>query len=92
MVASECLKDKLRRELGGFKRLAILGIGNELRGDDGLGVVATRRLKLALGKLAHVDIIVAGNCPENFTGRVGRLSPSHILLIDAVDWGEKRVR
>ncbi len=64
---------------------AILGIGNELRGDDGFGSIVARRLREAL---AHQDVVnrifVGGVAPENFWGKISRLQPEKLLVIDAV--------
>ena len=38
----------LKRELCGWRRVAILGLGNELGGDDGLGLLAARGIKQIL--------------------------------------------
>ena len=88
VVVEKQLEDKLEEELGGWKQLVILGVGNELGGDDSLGLSAARKLKEALSGISGVEVLAVGNAPENFTGLVRRLSPSHILLIDAAEMGE----
>ncbi|HSV85180.1 MAG TPA: hydrogenase 3 maturation endopeptidase HyCI [Levilinea sp.] len=69
-------------------RLAILGIGHELYGDDGVGLHAARRLQAACGQLPDVLVIEAGPSPENFTGPLRRFKPDLVVMIDAVDMGE----
>ena len=88
VVTKDQLEDKLEEELYGWKQLVILGVGNELGGDDSLGLSAARKLKEALSGIPGVEVLAVGNAPENFTGLVRRLSPSHILLIDAAEMGE----
>jgi len=88
VVTEKQLEDRLEEELSGWKQLVILGVGNELGGDDSLGLLAARKLKEALSGISGVDVLAVGNAPENFTGLVRRLSPSHILLIDAAEMGE----
>jgi hydrogenase 3 maturation protease len=69
-------------------RLAILGIGNELYGDDGAGLLAARRLQAAWRQRPDILVIEAGPSPENFTGALRRFMPERVVLIDAVDIGE----
>ena len=83
------LESKLKEELSGWKQTVILGIGNEFGGDDKLGLLAAQRLKEALSDISRVEVLEAGNAPENFTGLLRKLSPSHILVIDAAEIGEK---
>jgi len=61
----------------------IVGIGNTLKGDDGAGPEVCRVLK---GKVAAY-IIDAGTTPENFIGKIVRMSPKKLLIIDAIDFG-----
>lgn len=65
------------------RRWLLLGVGNDLRGDDAFGPLLARRIAAA-GRPA----IDAGTAPENETGRVRRLAPEIVLLADAVDMGE----
>lgn len=61
----------------------ILGVGHELRGDDGFGPLVARRLA------GRVDcpVLDAGSAPENFTGAVARERPELLLVLDAADFG-----
>jgi hydrogenase 3 maturation protease len=73
--------------LQGCSKLAVLGIGNPLRGDDAVGLEILRLLK---GKVPrNVRLIESQTVPENFTGEVERFNPSHVLLIDAASFGAK---
>jgi hydrogenase 3 maturation protease len=68
-------------------RVAIVGIGHELCGDDAAGVVAARALR-RLGLAAeHLLVIDAGPAPENSTGPLRRFAPDLVLLIDAAQMG-----
>lgn len=78
-----------------FRRVAILGIGNELNGDDAAGVLAARQLnKMIKGSAqpgapsAALLVIEAGAAPENFTGPLRRFHPDLVLLVDAADFDE----
>ena len=61
----------------------VLGIGNELRGDDGVGPEVARRLSGRCG----VPVVNAGEVPENYLDLVRARSPERVLLIDAADFG-----
>ena len=59
-----------------------MGIGNELKYDDGVGPFIISKLnKLNLNE--NVLLINAQTVPENFTGKIRKENPSHIILIDA---------
>ncbi len=83
-----------RRKPDGPARLAIVGIGSELRGDDAAGVAVARELEFRLKEKAGdpgrspVLVIDAGPSPENSTGPLRRFVPDLVLLIDAAAMGE----
>jgi hydrogenase 3 maturation protease len=87
----EALKDALRSlaEHNPPGRLAILGVGNELNGDDGAGVKAARSLRSFLESYPQVLLIEAGLAPENFTGLLRKFQPALVLLIDAAQMDEQ---
>ena len=59
-----------------------MGIGNELKYDDGVGPFIISELnKLNLNE--NISLINAQTVPENFTGKIRKENPSHIILIDA---------
>jgi hydrogenase 3 maturation protease len=68
-------------------RVAILGVGNDLNGDDGAGVFVVRALAARLPAGPGVLLIDAGNAPESCTGPLRRFAPDLILEIDAADTG-----
>jgi hydrogenase 3 maturation protease len=75
-------------------KIAILGIGNELNGDDAAGVLVVRRLKEQLagqdgaGDSGQVLLIEAGLAPESFTGPIRRFGPDIVLMVDAASMDE----
>ena len=79
------LKTELDDFIKGYKKLIILGIGNELRGDDALGPLIIKDLenKDDINNNDDVILIDGGSAPENFTGLIKKENPSHILMIDA---------
>src|SRR5690242_13669932 len=70
-------------------RIAILGVGNQFRSDDGAGVLIARALSEREGAQAsdHLLVIEAGHAPENTTGELRKFAPELVLIIDAADMG-----
>ena len=70
-------------------KIAILGIGNELKGDDGLGSFITKKLSKSFQNNDNFFVFDGGTVPENYTGLIRKINPSHIILIDAVEMGKE---
>jgi hydrogenase 3 maturation protease len=68
---------------GSTPRVAVVGIGHELRGDDAAGLAVARALQGALGQDKDWLVIDAGSAPENQTGALRRFGPDVVLFIDA---------
>ncbi|MGZ4945743.1 MAG: hydrogenase 3 maturation endopeptidase HyCI [Halobacteriota archaeon] len=68
------------------KKIVILGIGNELRRDDAVGLAVVDRLRTSIDD-PSVIVINCQSAPENYTGNVKRIKPTCIVLIDAADFG-----
>lgn len=66
----------------------ILGIGNDMRGDDALGSVLAQKMSNLFSENKDVVIFDGKTVPENFTGAIKRENPSHIILLDAVKMKE----
>jgi len=60
----------------------LLGVGNELRGDDAFGPLLARSLRRE-----GLPALEAGTAPENLTGAVRARAPSVVVLADAADFG-----
>jgi hydrogenase 3 maturation protease len=80
-------ENSLREKMRGIRHLLIVGVGNELGGDDGAGIELSRQLKKEFRNSRKVNIIEAGTAPENFISVVRRLHPSHVLIVDAAQMG-----
>lgn len=72
---------KLKNRLQG--KVSIVGMGNRLRGDDGVGPEIIKRLNSPLPGLLLFDV---GEAPENYLGKIVKQKPDIIILIDAVDF------
>ncbi|HWR23180.1 MAG TPA: hydrogenase 3 maturation endopeptidase HyCI [Feifaniaceae bacterium] len=79
----------LLEKLAGAKRLAVLGVGSTLRGDDAAGMLIIERLLEAFPPREYPDLLICGGgtAPENFSGNVRLFAPDHLLIIDAADAG-----
>ncbi len=67
-------------------RVAVLGIGQALRGDDGVGLAVVQ----ALRPFAHPNLLLieAAHAPENCTSQVRCFAPDLVLLVDAAQMDE----
>jgi hydrogenase 3 maturation protease len=84
---SNNVKQILMDWLGKDFRLVIIGIGNLLKNDDGLGVVTVKKLQ---GKTTNnILLIDCGTVPETYVGPIRKFNPSHVLMIDAAELGSK---
>jgi hydrogenase 3 maturation protease len=73
-------------------RAVVMGIGNPLRGDDGIGCRVARLLQEAvetgdLAPPAGLTILDAEEIPESFLGPAVAARPETVLLVDAVEMG-----
>jgi hydrogenase 3 maturation protease len=73
--------------LGGATRLAVLGVGSELRSDDAAGMLAAERLERAFPRRADFLVAKGGSAPENLTGPIAEFGPSHLVVVDCADLG-----
>lgn len=64
-------------------KVVILGIGNVLRSDDGVGVVLANRIK----DKVPFTVWDVGVSPENYLGKIIKERPDTVIIIDAVDFG-----
>ena len=61
-------------------KTVFVGVGNTLRGDDGLGPFMVELLK----ERGVSSCINAGEVPENYFGNIVRENPDTVVIIDAV--------
>ena len=71
----------------------VLGIGNILKSDDGIGIYIAEKLnkyfKEAKFTEAKSEVIVidCGTTPENYTSVIRKHNPDTLILVDATDMG-----
>lgn len=80
------IKEDLVEFLKAYKKLVIMGIGNDIRGDDGIGPYIVENIKHL--ESSNVSILNATTVPENFTGKIRKIDPTHIIIVDAVIMNE----
>ena len=75
-------------------KVAVVGMGNRLRGDDGAGPELVQRLKEQWEKSDFCRrfpnerlFIDAGETPEDWLVRIVDLKPAVVIVVDAVDLG-----
>ena len=85
MQNAPLLSDALKPGIKNTRRLAIVGVGDELMPPDRLGMYAAREI----GKqhLSGVRVFFAGTVPESITAPLRRYRPGHMLFLDAADMG-----
>ncbi len=83
LVAMDKQLSEQLRKFRGSKTL-IVGIGNTLKGDDGVGPLICEQLRDA-GVCA--ELIDAGTVPENYIQPIVEKVPQNLLIIDAIDFG-----
>ena len=86
-MSKPCWQSRLSRLVKGT-RVAVVGIGHELRGDDVAGVAVARTLKEAADADESLLVIDAGPAPENQIGPLIRFKPDVIVFVDAAQMGE----
>ena len=77
------LKLNLKKRLNKASCVVLVGVGSELRGDDGAGLLVAQKLKVKSKKL---KVLIGGTAPENLTGEIKRLKPSHLIIVDSADF------
>jgi hydrogenase 3 maturation protease len=70
-------------------RIAVIGIGNELNGDDAVGVLLARSLDKKWKRRDDRLVVDAGPSPENFSGTLRSFAPRLVVLVDAADFSGK---
>jgi len=79
------LKNELQRRLEGAKKIAVLGVGSELRGDDAAGIFVARLIAKKSSKIIisrKLKVFIGFTAPENLTGAIRRFKPTHLIIVD----------
>ena len=73
---------QLHAWIRGFRKLAVIGIGNPLRHDDQVGLEIVHQLNNQFQD-ARVLVIESESVPENYLDTIATFNPSHVLILDA---------
>ena len=76
-------ESQLQNFLQNCEKLIILGVGNELKSDDGVGPFIINKLKEENIESNDLLFINAETVPENFTGKIRKENPTHLIIVDA---------
>lgn len=76
-------KSQLDNFLSDCRKLIVLGVGNELKSDDGVGPFIIKKLKDEKIENDTLLFIDAETVPENFTGKIRKENPTHLIIVDA---------
>ena len=76
-------KSQLNDFLVDCEKLIVLGVGNELKCDDGVGPFIIKKLKEENIENKSLLFINAETVPENFTGKIRKEKPTHLIIVDA---------
>ncbi|MGC8831876.1 MAG: hydrogenase maturation protease [Thermoproteota archaeon] len=85
----EEVRRRIEEWLAGVEKLMVLGVGNELRGDDAVGVLVARSLKRFNGD--RFEAVECGVSLEACVEYAFEKKPSHLLIVDAFLDGGKLI-
>lgn len=77
------LKSQLNDFLKDYDKLIVLGVGNELKSDDGVGPFIIKKLQFENIENENIIFIDGKTVPENFTGKIRKEKPTHLIIVDA---------
>lgn len=82
------LKTILKESLNGAERVAVLGVGSELKGDDRAGMMVVEHLQKKCDgsdPCSPLRVFYGATAPENLTGEIKKYRPTHLVIIDSAD-------
>lgn len=69
-----------------MEKITLWGLGNELLGDDAVGMIVIKKLKAL--RVTDMELYICGTAPGNFLGKL-KNPPDKLVLVDASDMGLK---
>lgn len=77
---------RLKKSLSKAASVVLVGVGSDLRGDDAAGLlVAEKLLSPHTPYPTPLTVLLGGTAPENLTGQIKKLKPSHLIIVDSAD-------
>jgi hydrogenase 3 maturation protease len=82
---------KLGEYLVGARNIAVMGIGNEMMGDDAAGALVARELNQLRIQNSEfrIQVYETSTTPENFNGAIRKLGPDLVVMVDAADLNQE---
>jgi hydrogenase 3 maturation protease len=75
-------EEELKDFITGAEKIAVLGIGNDLRSDDGLGLFIIDNLKIDDPRILIENV---GSVPEGFAKNLASFGAERVIMVDAAD-------
>jgi len=75
------IRERLARLIAD-RKIVLMGVGNELRGDDAFGVALAERIEHAIAP----RVFVTHDLPEDYAVKAADLRPDVVLVLDAIDF------
>lgn len=69
-------------------RIALLGVGNDMKGDDGIGIIASDMVYEDIRNV-HDCLLIKTNVPENYIRKIIEFRPNTLIVFDAADFNGK---
>jgi hydrogenase 3 maturation protease len=82
-VTDRNFQKELAEFIAGSKKIALLGVGNDLRTDDGLGLFIIEGLKHIEGPNLMIENV--GSVPEAFARPLADFGVERVVMVDAAD-------
>jgi len=82
------LKVALKKKIPDSGRVALLGVGSELRGDDVAGLLVAEYLRKSSPKnikKKKLKVFFGSTAPENLTGEIKKFKPGCLIVVDSAD-------
>ena len=81
-MTADSIEEQLKQFISDAKRVAVLGIGNSMRTDDGLGPFIVENMKTK-----HPDTYIenVGSVPEAFARPLAEFGADRVIMVDAAD-------
>ncbi|MGI5820014.1 MAG: hydrogenase maturation protease [Armatimonadota bacterium] len=64
------------------RKIVLMGVGNELRGDDAFGVMLAERIEHRIA----TKVFVTHDLPEDYAVKAADLRPDVVIVLDAIDF------
>ncbi len=78
---SQDIRERLE-ELIADRKIVLMGVGNEVRGDDAFGVMLGERIEHRI----EPTVFVTHDLPEDYAVKAADLKPDVVLVLDAIDF------